>query len=417
MSKFEIRIDHKYRLGVKIADVESREVFEGENLQSGERVTIKLENKREKNPKLLREYQMLSKVQGTLGIPLAYCHGSDGDYNYIVTEPLGKDLEYIKDKYCGGTFSLKTCMMIADQITSILEYCHGKGVIHREVWPGNLCMGLDNNFFHVHLINFENAKDLHPNSNGPIQRKKSEPSLGDPMFASINAHIGNPLSEKEDIETMIYMLLYMMTGSLPWGSVLASGLPESEVLSKITDLKQSFENSDYWNDAIIKISPFDTDSSNLTSLPSSLHSLYKTIRNHKEGPLLYSHIRSTFRSILLTSYLSYDYIYDWVLIPASKLMTADFNSIEPSFGESREFTYHEEQEIQRMIEEYEKDPSAIDMKLQEIKAQVQHFEIIKLKKVDPNLKSKGLRKKVLKRKNEKAEPAGSKDKGKDCALI
>ena len=111
----------------------------------------------------------------------------------IAMELLGKDLEFIKDTYCNGTFSLKTTLMLADQIVSIIEYCNSRGVIHRDIQPLNFCMGLDNNFFHVHLTNFERSKILKNDPKNKFDEDDSENSdsgefVGDPMFTSIAYH-------------------------------------------------------------------------------------------------------------------------------------------------------------------------------------------------------------------------------------
>jgi hypothetical protein len=49
-----------------------------------------------------------------------YWFGVEGDYNVLVMELLGPNLEELLD-FCGRKFSLKTLMMLADQIVSGLS--------------------------------------------------------------------------------------------------------------------------------------------------------------------------------------------------------------------------------------------------------------------------------------------------------
>ena len=114
MSSFEIVVAEKYQLGGLISSGDGIDLFEAQNIHSGERVALKMEHKRHKQKKTKQESLVLEKLQGALGIPLKYWYGLDGDYSIISLEILGKDLEFIKDNYSSGTFSLKTTLMLAD---------------------------------------------------------------------------------------------------------------------------------------------------------------------------------------------------------------------------------------------------------------------------------------------------------------
>lgn len=39
---------------------------------------------------------------------------------------------------------------------------------------------------------------------------------GSLRFASLNAHAGKQLSRRDDMESLCYMLLYLIMGHLPW---------------------------------------------------------------------------------------------------------------------------------------------------------------------------------------------------------
>ena len=45
--------------------------------------------------------------------------------------------------------------------------------------------------------------------------------LGTPMFASNNALFGKEISRRDDIESMMYILIFCLTGTLPWHGLIS----------------------------------------------------------------------------------------------------------------------------------------------------------------------------------------------------
>jgi serine/threonine protein kinase len=97
-------------------------------------------------------------------------------------ELLGPNLEDLLN-YCGREFSLKTVLMLADQLITRFQYIHSKGYIHRDIKPDNILMGDGQQGNIVYVTDIGLAKEIQDLGH-------SYPLVGTIRYASINAHLG-----------------------------------------------------------------------------------------------------------------------------------------------------------------------------------------------------------------------------------
>lgn len=94
--------------------------------------------------------------------------------------------------------------------------------------------------FQVYLIDFGLAKKYRDKRvrHIPLRQKESCELTGTARYASLNAHKGMELSRRDDLESIGFVLLYFLKGSLPWQGLQARS--DQERFKLITEKKLSF---------------------------------------------------------------------------------------------------------------------------------------------------------------------------------
>merc|ERR1719282_35481 len=185
----------------------------------------------------MHEAKLYNKLAGCPGIPTVHWSGVEDEHNVMIMDLLGPSLEDLFN-YCDRHFSLKTVLMIADQIISLIEYIHSKNFIHRDIKAENFLMGTGACEKQLFIIDFGLARKFRdPQSQQHIPYKEHRGLTGTARYASINTHMGIEQSRRDDLEAIGYMLVYFNRGILPWQGVRAA--TKEEKYQKIGAAKQA----------------------------------------------------------------------------------------------------------------------------------------------------------------------------------
>ena len=164
-------------------------------------------------------------------------YGEEGDYRVLVMDRLGKSLEQLFTQ-CGRKFSLKTVLLLADQMLSRIEYIHRKQFVHRDIKPDNFLVGQGPFENVVFLIDFGLAKRfVDPTTKEHIPYRDDKQLTGTARYASLHAHQGCEQSRRDDLEALGYLWLYFLRGKLPWQGLAPDD--DGNKYEKIAEIKKT----------------------------------------------------------------------------------------------------------------------------------------------------------------------------------
>ncbi|KAG2094049.1 kinase-like domain-containing protein [Suillus discolor] len=189
-------------------------VYSARNIINDDHVALKLETVVNHSSSVEREYYILKQLEGGVGIPRTFWFGRESMHHVLVLELL-------------GPFSLLNVVNLGVQL-----YVHSHNYVHGDIKPQNILVGLGNSRHTAYIIDFGITKTYwNTKTSDHVPFRHGRSLSGTPAFASINNHLGVEPGRHDNLESLTYMLIYFLRGSLPW---LAS---DDEKLSSSTILE------------------------------------------------------------------------------------------------------------------------------------------------------------------------------------
>ncbi|OAF67599.1 hypothetical protein A3Q56_04678 [Intoshia linei] len=167
--------------------------------------------------------------------------------------------------------------------------------------PDNFLMGIKNQCNKVFLVDYGLSKKYRDSrTRKHIAYREDKNLTGTARYASINAHLGIEQSRRDDMESLGYVFMYLLRGSLPWQGLKAATkkqkydkISEKKMMTQIETLTHGFPTE------------------------FAMYLNYCRSLGFEENPD-YIYLRQLFRIFFRTLNYSYDYIYDWTIIRQRK---------------------------------------------------------------------------------------------------
>ncbi|KAJ3046635.1 serine/threonine protein kinase [Rhizophlyctis rosea] len=281
---------NRYQIGRKIGSGSFGDIYLGTNIINGEDIVLKIDNVKVNHPLLEHEAGVYKQFEGGVGIPYRHWFGRDNQYNYLVIDPLGPSLDELFN-FCNKQFTLKTILLLVDQMIDRIEFMHTKNYLHRDVSPSNFLMGFGKRRGVVHVIDYALSKKYRkPKTHLHIPYKENKNLTGTARYASINNHFGAELSRRDDLESLGYVLMYFCRGNLPW---------------------ENFTSLDRIKEKKVATPPEML----CRGLPKEFFVYLNYTRSLKFDAIPdYSYLRKLFRDLFIREGYHYDYVFDWTVV-------------------------------------------------------------------------------------------------------
>lgn len=279
------------------------DVYSGTYGPNKEPVAIKQEQQGKKHI-LKHEYEIYTLVASRsdkIAIPKIHWFGyNETGCATLIMQQLGKSIEYYHKK-SGGRFRLKTALMLTIQIFDQLKRLHDTGFVHRDIKPENFLMGLPgtDESNRVYLIDLGLAKRFKTDKMVHIKLTSGRSLIGTARYASIASHCGEELSRKDDLESLFYMFVYLVKGSLPWQGINA---PQREDKYRLIGKKKK-ELTESDGKALADLT---------ADLPQELNEFWTNVRGLKfKTRPDYRHLRAILTDTFTNMGYTYDCDWEW----------------------------------------------------------------------------------------------------------
>jgi serine/threonine protein kinase len=161
------------------------------------------------DPQFLARFHREAKTAARFNHPIivyVFDVGEDHGIHYIAMEYL--DGGSLRERLVGGDFGLAETQGILEQVASALDYAHARGLIHRDIKPGNILFTADGR---PKVADFGIARPT-----GETRLTQTGILMGTPEYMAPEQAEGRTVDYRADLYALGVVLYQMLTGRVPF---------------------------------------------------------------------------------------------------------------------------------------------------------------------------------------------------------
>ncbi|KAM3716593.1 Tau-tubulin kinase [Dirofilaria immitis] len=225
--------------------------------------------------------------------------GMQENYVFVIMTLLGKDLSKLRRERKTKNFTLNTSLRVGLLTLSAIRELHDIFVISRDIKPSNFALGINEECRNIYIFDFGLSRFYRNQDGSILPAKRRSAFCGTTRYASLRAHQKLELGRRDDLESWLYVMVELSSGTLPWKT-------PSRMKGKKKQLKEQVYK------AKLRIRFGDERKKFLkNSLPIFDYILMIIDELTLEADPPYDQIQYIFEKLMLEADVKWDDIYDW----------------------------------------------------------------------------------------------------------
>ncbi|KAJ3352322.1 hypothetical protein GGF32_003810 [Allomyces javanicus] len=189
-------------------------------------------------------YKDIEKSTDNVAWPRAYTLGHDKKRGWVLSmDLLGPSVDTIFTQHRHRLDPRFVAYFMYKAVHALMVF-HNCGYVHRDIKAHNFVMELDyanEPFPEIFLIDYGLAKVYSIRDTGTHAPYATGKSLkGTVRYSSIHTHLGVEQSRRDDLESLGYVAMYLVKGTVPWQGINTKTQNRQDVYDKILNMKMDW---------------------------------------------------------------------------------------------------------------------------------------------------------------------------------